>query len=143
MNILFGLLNKGIEIPDSYSWYAKRTESVPLSDKTINILDIITIGVPDSKLALYAAVLCNLVMKTQYGPEIAKLDPNNTYVPVTRPPDTAHSSKNYCMHDLIQPIAKYRPVKVYLDRDILDTLDDNSWFDLMGAACLQLLREVN
>ena len=143
MNKLFRLLMKGVEIPDSFSWYAKNIDSEPLvlTDRMTNIINILTTGVPDNRLAMYAAVVCNLAMRTQYGEEIKALDPNNTYVPVTRYPDATHSDADYCMNDLIQPMAAYKKLSQYLSDDIIERLDTYSWFDMMGAGCLQLLRE--
>jgi hypothetical protein len=47
------------------------------------------------------------------------------------------------MHDLIQPIKSYKPILGRIDDDIRNTLDEESWLDMMGAACLQMLREVS
>lgn len=144
MNKLFSLLMQGYTIPDSFAWYAKRTDAIPTNNTITDLVGSIMLGIPDNRRALYAAALCNLVMMTQYGPDIKKLDPYNTYfVPVVRPNDSDHSDPDYCIHDLIQPIYSYRPIIMLLEQDIVDTLNDNSWFELMGAACLQLLREAS
>jgi len=143
MNRLFSLLMQGYTIPDSFSWYAKKTEAIPTTDRITKLVGYIMQGVTDpaDRRALYASVLCNLVMMTQYGPEIKAMDPDNTYVPVIRPPETSHQDPDYCMHDLILPIYSYKPIVAMLEDDIAERLDGDSWFDLMGAACLQLLRE--
>lgn len=142
MNKLYSLLIGTVTVPAEYAWYSKRTEEIPVTEKMSKIIELIITDVPVARLALYVSTVCNLVLSTQYGAEIKKLDPNNTYFPVTRWPDADHSDTNYGMADLIQPIDKYRGLMSYLAKDISDRLDSNSWFDLMGAACLQLLREI-
>jgi hypothetical protein len=143
MNKLFNILMRGCSIPLSFSWYAKRSEVVPATERVLELVDIVMTGVPLERRAMVASQLCNLVLYTQYGPEIKKLDPNNTYVPVTRDPNVAHTEPTYCMHDLIQPIKSYKPILGRIDDDIRNTLDEESWLDMMGAACLQMLREVS
>lgn len=143
MNKLFSILMFNYEIPASFSWFNKTTSAISLSNRSKTLVGIITKGVPDSRRVLYVAVLCNLVLNTQYGAEIKQLDPNNTYVRVSRPSESEHSDPKYCMHDLIQPIQAYKDVRLYLQEDIVSRLDQSSWFDLMGAACLQLLREAS
>ena len=87
-------------------------------------------------------MLCHVVMLTQYGPQIKKLDPHNTYfIPLTRPFGSDHSDPKYCVHDLIKPVQNYNEIVTMLNDDIVATLNRDSWFDMMGAACLQLLRE--
>ena len=140
MNKLFSMLMQGYVIPAD-SWYYKKTSFVPASSRSAEIVAILMTGVPEARKAMYAAVLCNLALLTQYGEEIKKLDPNNTYVEVTRPTSASHSMSAYCMHDLIQPARVYKALVKYLGDDIMETLDTNSWIDLMGAGCLQLLRE--
>ena len=141
MNKLFSLLMLHYEVPESFSWFGKATSPVMFSDNSRALVGLITKGIPDSRRVLYVATLCNLVLNTQYGKEINQLDSNNTYVRVTRPKDATHSDPRYCMHDLIQPIQAYKDIKLYLQEDILARLDTNSWLDVMGAACLQLLRD--
>ena len=143
MNKLFSALMRGYA-PVTFSWFDKHTSAITPTSKSDALVSNIIRGIPDDRRAMFASVLCNLVLNTQYGAEIIKLDPNNTYVTVTRPPimEAAHSDPKYCMHDLIQPIQAYKDIKLYLEDDIANRLDSNSWFDLMGAACLQLLREV-
>ena len=143
MNTLYGLLMQDKAIPESFSWFGKST-IVPLANERVNpLIAIVLKGVPENRRALYVSALCNLVLNTQYGAEIQKLDPDNTYVRVTRPKDSTHTDPNYCIHDLIQPIQAYKDIRLYLQDDIVDRLDTNSWFDMMGAACLQILREVS
>lgn len=141
MNKLFSILMQGYA-PESFSWFDKSTSPVTTTDRIDSLVQLIMKGVPRNKRAMFASVICNLVLNTQYGAEIEKLDPNNTYVRVTRPKTAEHSDPAYCMHDLIQPIAAYKDIQLYLQDDISETLNTESWFDLMGAACLQLLREV-
>lgn len=140
MNTLYSLLIHR-NPPASDSWYYKRTEAITLTDKASALIDAITVGVPDARLALYVSKVCNIVLSTVFGAEIQKLDDNNTYVAVTRPPNTSHTDESLCMHDLVQPLSAYRDILSYLDDDITAQLDRQSWPELMGAACLQLLRE--
>ena len=145
MNKLFSLLMQGNEIPDSFAWYAKRTDSVPTSDRITKLVGFIMSSITEeqaNRRALYAAMLCHVVMMTQYGPQIKKLDPHNTYfIPLTRPFGSDHSDPKYCVHDLIKPVQTYNEIVTMLNDDIAATLNRDSWFDLIGAACLQLLRE--
>lgn len=145
MNKLFSLLMQGNEIPDSFAWYAKRTDSVPTSDRITKLVGFIMSSITEeqaNRRALYAAMLCHVVMMTQYGPQIKKLDPHNTYfIPLTRPFGSDHSDSKYCVHDLIKPVQTYNEIVTMLNDDIVAMLNRDSWFDMMGAACLQLLRE--
>lgn len=143
MNKLYSLLLQDNTVPAEYSWYAKRTEAVDTNERAEQLIAFITQDIPVARLALYASILCNLVLFTQYGAEIKALDPNNTYFSVTRDPDAGHSDTDYGMQDLIKPASAYKGLVQYLEDDISERLDTNSWFDLMGAACLQLLREVS
>lgn len=143
MNKLYSLLTQNISVPDEYSWYAKRTSIIAPTSKALKLIRIVVNNVPVARLALYVSVLCNLVLCTQYAKEISKLDPANTYFPVTRDPNQAHSDTEYGITDLIQPIDTYKNIIPLLDPDIRDTLDTDSWFDMMGAACLQILREMS
>lgn len=142
MNTLYGLLMQDKAIPESFSWFGKNAEAPISTERCDALIGIILKGVPDNRRSMYVSALCNLVLNTQYGAEIQKLDPNNTYVRVTRPKDSVHSDPKYCIHDLIQSIQAYKDIRLYLQDDIVDRLDTNSWFDMMGAACLQILREV-
>ena len=142
MNRLYGLLMQDKSIPESFSWFGKNAETPVSTERCDALIKSILKGVPDDRRVLYVSALCNLVLNTQYGSEIQKLDPNNTYVRVTRPKDSTHSDPRYCIYDLIRPIQAYQDILLYLQNDIVDRLDTNSWFDMMGAACLQILREV-
>ena len=147
MNKLFSLLIQDAEIPSDFTWYAKRTSIVPTSERISSLVDIIMSSITSEnadRRALYAAMLCHVVMLTQYGPQIKKLDPLNTYfIPVTRPIGSDHSDPKYGVHDLILPAQSYSEILKMLEDDISETLNRDSWFDIMGAACLQLLREAN
>ena len=140
MNTLYGLLVSS-NPPASDSWYYKRYDAVTTTDKANRLIAAITTGVHAARLALYVSKVCNIVLSSVYGSEIQKLDPNNTYVAVTRPTDSDHSASAYCMFDLVQPLSAYRDILSYLDDDITAQLDKQSWPELMGAGCLQLLRE--
>ena len=141
MNKLFSLLLRGNNAETG--WYYKKTAFIPMTQKALSIVNIMMADVPISRASMYAAALCQVALNTQYGAEIKKLDPNNTYAPVVRPPACAHSDPEYCAHDLIKPLDAYKDLLLFLQEDIADTLDTNSWFDMIGAGCLQLLREVN
>ena len=141
MNTLYSILLRDAQVPANYAWYAKRTELVPISQRMDDIVDIVLTGVPTEKLAMFISYVCNIVLTTQYGAEISKLDPANTYINVSRPPTADHSDPDYCLYTLIQPADSYAELPRFLAEDIRAVLDQNSWFDLMGAACLQLLRE--
>ena len=142
MNKLYSLLMGNAYVPEEYSWYSKRTEEITVTERMAEIIAIMITDVPVARLALYVSTLCNLVLNTQYGAEIKALDPNNTYFPVTRYPDAEHSNTDYGMADLIQPVSAYTGLLRYLADDISDRLDTNSWLDIMGAASLQLLRDI-
>ena len=143
MNKLFNILMQSMSIPSSFSWYAKRSETVVCTTRMEEMVSIIMSSVPQDRRALFAATVCYIVMRTRYAPEIIKLDPDNTYVAPIRPTTAEHSDPDYCINDLILPIAAYRGLLNYLEQDLLDIVDNESWFDLIGAACLQLLREAN
>ena len=143
MNKLYGLLlskypNAVVTNP---AWYIKRTTAGRTTTKIQAITDILLSDVPEERSAMFVSVVCYMVLMTQFGKEIQQLDPNNSYVPVVRKSDADNSDQAYCMHDLIKPASSYSGVRSYLDTDITDRLDSNSWLDLMGAACLQILRE--
>lgn len=141
MNKLFSLLLRGNN--SDIGWYYKKTAFIPMTQRALNIVNILMADVPVSRMSMYAAALCQVALYTQYGAEIKKLDPNNTYADVVRPPACSHSDPEYCAHDLIKPIDAYKGLLMYLQDDIAEVLDENSWFDMIGAGCLQLLREVN
>lgn len=141
MNKLFSLLLRGNGSDNG--WYYKKSAFIPMTQKAISIVNILMAEVPASRMSMYAAALCQVALHTHYGAEIRKLDPNNTYTDVVRPPACAHSDPEYCAHDLIKPIDSYKGLLMFLEDDIVDVMDENSWFDMIGAGCLQLLREVN
>ena len=141
MNTLYSILLRDTSIPSAYAWYTKRTETIHNSQRMDDIVDIILTDVPADKIAMFISYLCYIVLTTQYGTEIKTLDPANTYMEVSRPTSADHSDQRFCLHDLIKPASTYSELLQYLAEDIRAVLDQNSWFDLMGAACLQLLRE--
>ena len=142
MNKLYGLILFECSPSDNPEWFIKRTTTTKTTARAQALADIILTGVPAGRCAMFASVVCYMVSLTQFGKEIAALDPNNTYVPVVRDPDVDHSAESCCMHDLIRPIGAYETITTHLDKDIYDRVDKNSWLDMMGAACLQMLREV-
>lgn len=142
MNTLYGILTWGTSGSSDYAFYDKRHDMIVPSNKMLAIRDIVMTGIPDDKKRMFAAFLCDIVRYTNFGSDILKLDDNNTYVPITRPTDADHSDSRYCLHGLIKPASAYRPLLRYLDTDITGRMIKASFTDWMGAACLQLLREV-
>ena len=143
MNKLYGILLGNSEIPADYSWYAKNYTIVPLTDRGLKLRDafISTIQATD-RISLFAALVCYLVLLSPYGKEIQELDSNNTYVQITRPDDSTSSNVNFCVYDLIKPAYQYEKAVDYLDEDIKEIMDNESFISIAGAVCLQLLREV-
>ena len=144
INKLYGVL-LGMatdDIPATYKWYAKKFTTVATSEKVQNILKIMLQTVSIDKRAMFACIICNAVLHTIFGKEIEKLDPVNTYVPVTRPPDSANDNPNFCLLSMAGPADMYKPMKQFLDQDILDRLETPSWMEYIAAGCLQILREL-
>ena len=145
INKLYGVLLGeigAIAISGAYEWYRKKYTTCKTSTKIENIVSILCKNVEPEKRALFACLLCAAVVKTVFGKEITELDPVNTYVPVTRPPDSANSSPDFCLFTLASPADAYNPLKQYLDADILSRLTAPTWVELIAAGCLQILREL-
>jgi len=143
MNTLYGILTWGTSGSEAYSFYDKRHDMVMPTNKMLAIRDIIMTGIPDDKKRMFAAFLCDIVRYSNFGSDILQLDDNNTYVAITRPPNTEHSDARYCLHGLIKPVIAYKQLRRYLDTDIEGRMVQAAFTDWMGAACLQLLREAS
>lgn len=141
MNKLYGILLGTLSIPEAYSWYAKNYTAVPISDKGTKIRNMFLSSLDTDKVIVFICVVCYFCLLSNYGVEIKKLDENNTYVAPVRPTDEDSSSAKYCVYDLIKPAAQYEDVISYLDDDIRETLDTESFISIAGAVSLQLLRE--
>jgi len=141
MNTLYGILVQTVPSSPDYAWYDKQYDLTVPTTKMQNIRDILLTGVPIEKIRMFASVVCNLVLYTRFGADIQNLDPNNSYVDVTRPDDSDHSDQSYCCYGLIQPVTAYKKLRMFLDDDISGLLNKDSWVDWMAAGCLQLLRE--
>ena len=140
MNKLYSILVSPLKVS---GWYKKQTEETrPLITKNSQeIKYILLTGVPATSLAMFACVVCDMVLYSTFGTEIQQLDNNNTYFDPGRPDDAAHNDPTYCFHQLIQPASALSAIRYHLDQDILDRLNLESWLDIMAAGCLQMLRE--
>ena len=143
MNTLYGILTWNTTPSSDYEYYVKRTDNVLVSNRQLEIRNILMTGVPTGAEAFFASVICYMVRYTNYGKEIQQRDANNTYAPVTRPPDANHSNSAYSFQALVQPASAYAQLVKYLDNDIDSTMNKDSFLDWMGAGCLQLLREAD
>lgn len=149
INKLYGVLlgMSTAEVPTDYRWYIKKFTPIATNEKVQNILKILVHTVPMDKRALFACIICNAVLHTIFGKEIADRDPVNTYVPVSRPPDRTHhdtpDGQDYSLHDMMAPTDSYRALKQYLDEDITPKLNTATWIDWIAAGCLQILRELD
>ena len=141
MNTLYGILVMNVPSTADYAWYDKQYDVTVPTTKMQNIREILLTGIPAEKVRMFASVVCNFVLYTSFGAEIQKLDPNNSYVEVTRPSDSEHSDQAYCCFGLIQPVSAYRKLRTFLDEDIAARMNKSSWIDYLAAGCLQLLRE--
>lgn len=142
INKLYGILLGTEAVSAAYQWYLKKFTPMKTSEKINAIAEILVQTVPIDKRALFACLICNAVLHTVFGNEIKELDPVNTYVPVSRPPDSPNDSKNFCLFDMAAPAKSYRPLLQYLDDDIAGRLVSPIWVDYIAAGCLQILREL-
>lgn len=144
INKLYGVLlgMAAEDVPADYRWYIKKFTTVATSEKVQNILKVLLKTVPMDKRAVFACLVCNAVLSTVFGSEIKKLDSVNTYVPVTRPPDSADSNNNFCLVTLTEPASSYAALLQYLDPDIKEKLTAPVWIEYIAAGCLQILREL-
>ena len=139
MNLLYSILSGK---PYAGGWFDKKTTSYLPTSRSKALRAIMIRGVQDAQLPMFASVVCDLVRMSTYGTEIIGLDANNTYQPAERPADAKHDDASYCFNKLVKPASELREIRIYLDDDIEDRLNPESWVELMGAGCLQLLREV-
>ena len=142
INKLYGVLLGAAVISDAYQWYSKKYTTCATTDKINQILEVLCKNVPTDKRAMFACLICAAVVKTIFGKEISELDPVTTYVPVTRPPDSTNDDSRFCLFKLIGTPEDYKPLKQFLDADILSRLDTPSWVEYVAAGCLQILREL-
>ena len=144
INKLYGvLLGMAVEdVPAAYSWYIKKFTTVATSEKVQNILKVLLKTVPLDKRVVFACLVCNAILSTVFGPEIKKLDPVNTYIPVKRPPDSEDSDNNFCLVSMTEPASAYKALLQYLDPDIKEKLTAPTWIEYIAAGCLQILREL-
>lgn len=145
INKLYGVLLGELgaaAIAGAYEWYRKKYTTCPTSDKIEKIVEILCKNVEPRQRALFACLMCAAVVKTIFGKEIEALDPVNTYVPVDRPPESSNSSPDFCLFMLASPAEAYKPLKQYLDQDILSRLTAPTWVEYIAAGCLQILREL-
>ncbi len=139
MNKLYSIL---IGMTPVSGWYFKRSSQYMITDRINAIRSILLQDVPEDRLPMFVCTLCDLVRMSTFGNEILELDPNNTYQDITRPIDAEHNDDTYCIHDLIKPATAFSTLRRYLADDINNRVNHESWIELMGAGCLQLLREV-
>lgn len=98
---------------------------------------------------VFAAVICYYIRFSIFGDDIYEIDKANTYVEPER--ITSDNQPTNKADVGTEPISAYigtcsvselQHIKQYLDKDILDRLEEPTWLDLVAAGCLQLLREV-
>lgn len=142
INKLYGILLGAATIADTYQWYSKKYTTCKTSDKIDAILAVILKTVPANKRAMFACLVCAAVVKTIFGKEITELDPVNTYMPVTRPPSSNNADDSFCLWQLAGPADIYKPLKQYLDQDIVSRMTTPTWMEYIAAGCLQILREL-
>lgn len=142
INKLYGILLGAATIADTYQWYVKKYTTCKTSDKIDAILAVILKTVSEEKRAMFACLVCAAVVKTIFGKEITELDPVNTYMPVTRPPSSNNADESFCLWQLTGPVDTYKPLRQYLDEDILKRMTTPTWMEYVAAGCLQILREL-
>ena len=141
INILYSLLVADAPSADTAA-YSKRRTPIWHTDKSNRIREVLvsTISEDDTEnLCLFASMVCYEVLFTQYGEEIKRLDPNNTYDKVVRLPDVT----NPTVFQFTAPPSAYAKIKIDLDSDILERLVTPTWIETIAAGCLQMLREVS
>lgn len=145
INKLYGiLLGMPIaEVPADYQWYIKKFTPIATNSKVQDILKILLVAVSVDKRALFACLICNAILQTVFGKEIEERDPVNTYLPVSRPPDSANDNSEFCLSKMAGSVDMYKQLKKYLDEDIVEKLTAPSWIDYIAAGCLQILRELD
>ena len=140
INCLYGLL---IDDQAVSGWFAKQCTSTYPTEVTKAVRDILVKNVPEDRIAMFACLVCYSVMSTRFGDDIRALDPENTYNKPTRPPGASASDLSLLAAGLIGTAKEYKLLYRYLDYDIKEQLVIPTWDETIGAACLQMLREVN
>lgn len=144
VNILYSALVSGAnDIPDMWG---KTRGQVVLTDKATRLIQAMVGGIPDAIRAQYACIVCHAVRNTLFGPDILALDPSNTY----SDPAKALQADGDAYPTFTYSISEYMPtynglwsaVKPLLDPDVRDRTYSGDLFDVLGAACLQLLMEI-
>lgn len=145
INTLYGVLLGELgatAISGAYEWYRKKYTTSPTTDKIEKIVEVLCKNVTPEQRAMFACLVCASVVKTIFGKEIAELDPVNTYVPVSRPPNSSNSSPDFCLFTLTGPAEAYKPLLQFLDTDIKNRLTAPTCMEYIAAGCLQILREI-
>ena len=143
INKLYGILLGSASVPEAYQWYVKKFTPYATNDKIQGILKILLVAVSVDKRVMFACLACNATLHTVFGKEIEERDPVNTYLPVSRPPDSANDSSDFCLSNMVGASENYKQLKRYLDEDIMEKLTAPSWVDYIAAGCLQILREID
>ena len=133
INLLYSAIVGGHDI--TQDWYAKKHAAVRLSKKAEELRAGMLQGIPDDKVALAACLITDWARYTVFWSEISSLDAENTYA------DTPGHA-GITAREVLQPVSGLRRLYTYLDKDIIDRLVCPSWFDVMAACGLQLLRSV-
>ena len=143
INKLYGILKGAADVPAGYEWYIKKFTPLATNEKIQNILKVLLVAVSPDKRIVFACLICNAVLHTVFGKEIENRDPVNTYVPVSRPPNSTNDDDNFCLFKMAGSQEDYKPLVQYLDDDIAEKLTTGSWIDYIAAGCLQILRELD
>jgi hypothetical protein len=145
INALYGVLLGEIgaaALSRTYEWYRKKYTTSHTTDKIEKIVEILCKNVTPEQRVMFACLVCTAVLKTIFGKEIAELDPVNTYVPVSRPPNSDNSDSDFCLFMLTGPSDMFKPLMQFLDDDIKRRLTAPTWMEYVAAGCLQILREL-
>jgi len=143
INKLYGVLLGAASVPTEYQWYLKKFTPIATNEKTQNILKVLLLAVSVDKRAMFACLICNAILQTVFGKEIKERDPVNTYMPVSRPPQSANDDPAFCLTKMAGPADSYKALLQYLDEDIKNKLTSATWIDYIAAGCLQILRELD
>lgn len=138
MNKLYGLLVA--RTPTPAGWYAKKYTPAGHSTKSTALYEEFTKEVPDSKLPLFACVVCQLAVHSVFRSEILALDGENTYETVTRNPESPSGAVSDVTCELLSDNETMHRLFRFLDEDIRDRLVVPTWAEIASAVCLQLLR---
>ena len=140
MNILYGLL---VDDQQPSGWYAKKYTPTFQTPTSKALQRLIMSNMTADRIPMLACIICHEVLSTCFGAEILELDPNNTYNKPSRAPGTAPNDPKALAHDLLGSAQDHKAFNQYLDADIKARLVAPTWGDMLAAACLQMLREVN